>query len=126
MTTQDLSVVTNLTITGAIDPRDFKTMRDNMVVLAAVDLSGATVAEYIGNGGTSGTFTVIYSENEIPGSAFYNPITTVGKSTLKIFIYPASVKSIGSDAFRKCIGLTGSLIIPASVNSIGDYAFDNW
>ena len=35
---------------------------------------------------------------------------------------PNSVTSIGSDAFRSCIGLT-SITIPNSVTSIGDYAF---
>jgi len=42
LTPTELSTVTNLIITGTIDARDFKTMRDNMPVLANIDLSGST------------------------------------------------------------------------------------
>ncbi len=39
-------------------------------------------------------------------------------------VIPASVRSIGDDAFYGCVGLT-SVTIPGSVRSIGNYAFYN-
>ena len=65
-----LGTVTNLTVTGTIDARDFKTMRDNMPLLAVLDLSGVTIAAYTGPDGTHPSGG-LYPENEIPGRAFY-------------------------------------------------------
>ena len=53
LTPEELSSITNLTITGTIDARDFKTMRDDMPVLAELDLSGVTVSAYSGTEGTA-------------------------------------------------------------------------
>ncbi len=108
--------VTNLTLTGSIDARDFKTMRDNMPVLASVDLSGVNIVAYTGTEGTFGTSSTAYPENEIPVYAFGY------KSSLVTMAMPLSTKSIGSYAFYLCRGLT-SVIIPSSVASIGSYAF---
>ncbi|HEX7583948.1 MAG TPA: hypothetical protein VF373_04615, partial [Prolixibacteraceae bacterium] len=38
LTNTEKSTITNLTLTGTIDARDFKTMRDSMTVLAEIDL----------------------------------------------------------------------------------------
>src|SRR5208283_811269 len=42
------STVTNLTLSGTIDARDFKTMRDSMPVLTVLDLSQTAIAAYTG------------------------------------------------------------------------------
>lgn len=44
LTAAEYTTVTNLTVTGTIDARDFKTMRDTLSVLSVVDLSAATIA----------------------------------------------------------------------------------
>jgi hypothetical protein len=117
-----LSTITNLTVTGTIDARDFVTMRDTMPALAVLDISGATIAAY---SGTGGTFTdTSYPANTVPEFAFYNSGTRTGKSTLTSITFPGSVTSIGNHAFQLCTGLT-SITIPRWVTSIGDYAFQS-
>ena len=118
-----LTTVTNLTVTGTIDARDFKTMRDAMPLLAVINLSGCTVAAYTGTKGTEGTTSISYPANGIPNYAFNNPSTGAGKTSLKTFNYPSSVTTIGNYAFSDCNGLSGSLTIPSSVTTIGDWAF---
>jgi hypothetical protein len=107
-----LKTVTNLTVTGTIDARDFGTMRNYMSRLSVVDLSGVTIAAY-----TDGRKT--FRENEIPTYAFNNC------ETLTSVTMPAKMTSIGIAAFYGCTGLTGELTIPSGLIAIGDYAFFN-
>jgi hypothetical protein len=51
----EIENVTHLIVTGTIDARDVKFMRDNMPNLAVLDLSGVTIAAYTGNEGTAPT-----------------------------------------------------------------------
>ena len=46
LTPRELNTITNLTLTGTIDARNFKTMKDNMPVLAELDLSKVSIVEY--------------------------------------------------------------------------------
>lgn len=116
--------ITNLTITGNLDDRDFKIMRDNMPLLAALDISEVSISAYSGIDGTyiNGNQIISYPANELPQYAFYNNNTSSGKPRLKSIILPNSITSIGSAAFYYS-GLTGNLIIPESVKSIGSSAF---
>ena len=118
LTTEQKNALTSLTITGTIDARDFKTMRDNMPLLATVDLSGSTVVAYTGTEGTYNTTSIVYPANTIPQRAFYNPATKIGKASLTSFVFPASVSTIGTYAFRSS-GLL-STTIPSTVLTI-DY-----
>lgn len=137
----NLSTVTNLTVTGTMDVRDFKTIRDNMPVLAVLDLSGVNITTYTGTGGTAGATSITYDANSIPFAAFES------KSSLTSFAIPLSVTTIGDWAFSNCTGLTSitipssvttikygafvgcnnldSIVIPSSVISIGDWAFES-
>jgi hypothetical protein len=124
LTTTEKNTITNLTITGTIDARDFKTMRDSMAVIAVVDMGSVNILAYTGTNGTEGSYECYYCPCTIPQSAFYNPITRQGKTSLTSLIFPLSITSIGSSAFLYCSGLF-SVTIPASVNSIGIYAFFN-
>ena len=72
LTVTEQNTVTNLTLTGTIDARDFKTMRDNMPVLAVIDMGAATIAVYTGTAGTNKTNTT-YGANTIPDFAFSRP-----------------------------------------------------
>jgi len=124
--TAERTTVTNLTVTGTIDARDFKFMRDTLIVLSVLDLSEVNIAAYVGTKGTyvsTWDFTAKnYPENEIPQYSFfkdfYNPNTI-----LKTVILPNSITSIGEMAFKKCQNLSGDLNITNSVTNIKSNAF---
>jgi hypothetical protein len=116
ITTNDLSKITNLTITGTMDARDFKAIRDYMPNLAALDLSGVTFANYTGTEGTAGTTNLNYPANTIPENAFLN------MKNLVTVILPKTVNALGKSSFEGCISLT-TITLPSSVNSIGENAF---
>jgi hypothetical protein len=120
-TTAEWSTVTNLTVTGTIDARDFQFMRDTLSVLSVLDLSAVTI-----NAVTTTDIwgsLVTNSANGIPQYAFFNQMTGYSMTSLKSVILPTSITSIGDYAFRGCLELTGSLTIPNSVTTIGSKAF---
>jgi len=120
----NLASLTTFKIVGSLDARDFKTMRDNMPLLASVDLSDAVIAGYIGSDATySGSYN--YAANAIPTYAFCTPSTSLGKTILKTIIFPSSLTSIGQYAFYGCSGLAGVITIPNTVTSIETYTFYN-
>jgi len=115
LTSTELTTVTNLTITGTIDARDFVTMNE-ATALKVIDLSGANIIAYTGTWGTAGINSNSYSANTIPHYAFLNCIK------LTSITIPSSVTSIGDGAFEGCTGLT-SITIPLHVTSIASGAF---
>ena len=117
-----LSTITGLYLTGTIDARDFKTMRDEMPSLIDIDLSGVTIVAYTGAEGTYGTSNISYPANGIPNYTFCNAITNQGKISLNSIILPPTITSIGNSAFKNCEGLT-AINIPSTITSIGDSAF---
>jgi len=119
-----LSTLKNLTLTGSIDARDFKTMRDEMPTLTDIDLSDATIVAYSGNDGPASTVTKNYPANGIPDYAFSDPFNnSQGKVGLNSIVLPVSVTSIGNYSFTKCEGLT-KIDLPAHITSIGKNAFE--
>jgi len=120
-TSEELITITKLNLTGTIDARDFKTMRDDMPLLAELDLSGVNVAAYSGTEGTA-SYVTEYPENEIAELAFYNLITNLGKTSLTAVTLPTSVTTIGNYAFQGCNGLI-TFTISASVTTIEGGAF---
>lgn len=119
LTANELNTVTDLTITGTIDARDFKTMRDEMPVLEDLDMSEAQIIAYEGDEGPSKA-TSVYPADAIPQDAFH--IVSIGKTSLQSVLIPLTTKVIGPWAFNRCTGLT-SFDIPPSVTSIQAYAF---
>jgi hypothetical protein len=112
----DLSKITNLTIAGTMDARDFKAIRDFMPNLVSLDISGVTIVGYVGTEGTSGSSNLTYSANTIPDNAFLN------SKNLVSIILPKTVHSLGKSSFEGCMGLI-SITLPSSINSIGENAF---
>ena len=118
-----LNTLTSMEISGTIDARDFKTMRDEMPMLSQVNLREATVVSYTGTGGTNfNVNTTSYPANTIPDYAFMDSNWN-GKANLTSIMLPKSLNSIGIYSFRLCTGLT-SIAIPSSVISIKDGAFN--
>jgi hypothetical protein len=117
------NTITNLKLTGTIDARDFRTMRDAMPALAVVDLEKVTIVAYSGPGGTEGTIKTkgSYKANTIPQFAFYNEDNFSGKKVVEV-IFPKKLAAIGEKAFYYCTELV-SLDIPASVTELGANSF---
>jgi uncharacterized repeat protein (TIGR02543 family) len=119
------NTITNLTVTGNINSNDIFYMRNNMLVLAVVNMEEVKI-----------------TGNELPANAFMNKTTLTGikmpDSIVSIGVYafsgctgltgtltiPNTVKTIESGAFQGCKGLSGSLIIPNSVDTIGISTFE--
>jgi hypothetical protein len=117
-----LKTVTNLTVKGFIDARDFKTMRDSMTSLVVLNLDSAKIAAYTGKFGTQDSNNDTYTANAIPQYSFYNQQTQQGKNLTSV-VFPNNITEIGTYSFYNNINLKDTLTIPDSVTSVGDYAF---
>ena len=117
---KNATTITKLTLTGTIDARDFKTMRDEMPALTDLDLSDVTIVAYTGSEGTTSgsTTSITYPENAIPFDAFHI-IPCRGQNFLKTVILPKTITTIEPSAFDDCKYLT-TLNIPASVTNINN------
>jgi hypothetical protein len=121
LTADELKTVSNLIVSGTIDARDFRVMRDSMPQLADIDLKNTSISAYSGSEGTNPSIAS-YPVNEIPINAFYKTYSGVGKKTLASIILPANITSIAQSAFAYAIGLS-SIVIPDQVTVIGMTAF---
>ncbi|HLN74031.1 MAG TPA: leucine-rich repeat protein, partial [Prolixibacteraceae bacterium] len=118
-TPEELKQITSLVITGTMDARDFKVIRDQMPWLGYLDLTGVTITAYSGNEGTYyGDYN--YPANAIPPYALHTDNQSI-PSRLSEILLPSSLALIDNQAFGSSV-LT-SLIIPPSVTSIGKGAF---
>lgn len=108
--------VSELTISGAVDVRDFSFMAEEMPSLTDVDMSAvvikgytcAAAESYFGQRGS-------FAADAIPAYSFFG-------SKLKTIKLPASLKAIGEAAFAGCKSL-GGVEIPSSVETVGNSAF---
>jgi len=117
LTPTEKNTVTNLTITGTIDQRDFVTMRDSMPVLSILDISTVSIVEYTNYGPN-----LFYPPNELPEYAFFNTKKQIGKQSLTSILLPTTLIAINTSAFQYCKGLT-TIEIPSSVTKIMNDAF---
>lgn len=121
LTTQEKSTITNLTITGNIDARDFKCLLFEVSSLTTLDLSNTTIQAYNGTGGSSMDGLSVNTINRMPPFSFYDGGGTP-KRTLQSIIFPNSLVSIGNCAFYWS-GLI-NVTIPNSVITIDEMAFN--
>jgi len=105
--------VINLKVTGVIDARDFKAMRDDMFNLRDIDLSGASIAAYTGADGTYPD-NVYYYPNNIPSYAFNNLYY------LNSLVLPNTLNDFSIQSLSNCINLK-SISIPASLHYMTCY-----
>ena len=116
---KDLTKVKRMKVTGTINARDFRIMRDSMPNLTALNLKDVRI---------KGVYSYMFGgeqywpdkadDDVLPGSCF------TGKKTLTSFVFPDVLKRINPRVFDGA-GLTGSLNIPEGVVEIGDNAFTN-
>jgi hypothetical protein len=125
LTSDELNTVTDLTITGTIDARDFVIMRDSMPLLATIDMSATSIVAFNGIGGTeSSTSIVAYPADTIPQYAFFNPTSKSSIASLSSIVLPNTALATGNSSFRFCNTIK-SVTFPASLLAIGDYSFDS-
>ena len=106
--------ITQLTVTGTMDARDFLFITEQLDELTVIDLSQATIVSYYGGRALYGTITH-YAEGEVPRTAFF------GKKLTSVNL-PASIQSIGFAAFAGCDRLQ-NVTLPSSLVYLADYAF---
>ncbi|GHV68459.1 hypothetical protein FACS1894199_15720 [Bacteroidia bacterium] len=114
------ATTTNLTVTGVIDARDVKFIRDN-IPLVTLDLTDVTIVVYDGPDGPRSPYqtgSFFYPANELPASSF------TLKGSLTSVSLPTSITSIGGSAFSNASGIT-SMVLPANVDTICPQAFNN-
>lgn len=115
--------ITDLTISGNIDARDVRFMRDSMLVLANINMEDAVIKRYVGTEGPKiGSYTT-YPANQFPEKSFYfYGTTSAGKKSITSIVFPSSITSVGEDAFIFCDKLE-TAVLPDGVKNIYDFAF---
>ena len=104
--------IRNLKVTGLIDARDFRLMRDRMPALRAINLKEVRIMAWENN-----------EADAIPGRAFNGEMPDDGKKSLISFIFPDRLTKIEERAFSGCSNLSGSLILPEGLKEICVGAF---
>jgi len=74
LTAAEKTTITDLTITGNIDARDFKCLLFEVSLLTALDLSGTNIKAYSGTEGSSIDGLSINSINTMPPFSFYDGV----------------------------------------------------
>ena len=106
--------ISQLTVTGTMDARDFLFITDELTDLTSLDLSQVTILPVDGSKVLYGTLSS-FAGNEIPRTAFF------GKKLTSVAL-PSTVEVIGYAAFAGCYQLS-SITLPASLTYIDDFAF---
>lgn len=108
LTEEEANQITHLTLQGRINAVDFRHLRDDFTALKALDLSGATISNYLGKHGTHPDSHYIYPANCIPAYAFCqrtSDTTYVGKESLEHIILSDKIRNIEDAAFKGCKNL---------------------
>ncbi len=108
--------ITDLTITGTMDARDFMFISNELNELKQVNLSQVTIVAYDGIRTPLVNGQILFPANELPQLSFF------GKKLTSV-VLPTSLKSIGMAAFAGCKQLK-SITFPSKLASIGSYAFN--
>lgn len=118
LTSQEKKSLSNLVLTGTMDGRDFRILRDSVPLLKSLDIGAINILEYNGSDATS----YYNAADRFPDNAFCSFSSHTANNQLEMVILPASATTIGSVAFRDCISLK-SVSIPNRINSIETEAF---
>jgi hypothetical protein len=120
LTSNEAKAVTELTISGTMDVRDFLFIRDSMTSLTKLNLNAVSIALYQGTIDSSlfkSAVTVSFPANTIPANALK------GKTTLTEIVLPATLGAIESNAFSGCTNLKSVTL--SSNPTVASTAFDN-
>jgi hypothetical protein len=111
--------VSNLVLSGTLDSRDFRILRDSLPMLSRLDLSATDILAHTGNDGTS----TVNEANSIPENAFYDSYTNSADTMLETVLLPLSATAIGKYAFQFCSALN-EVFVQKNVRVVDDYAFN--
>jgi len=111
--------ITSLVLTGTIDARDIKFMRDELSNLLELNMRDVSIAAYSGMDGTGSEFgwgfPVNYMANILPSQSFSSNYGSI--SSLNTLILPNSITSLdGMSPFDGC----GSITVLATGDGITD------
>lgn len=113
----DVSAISEIVITGEMDVRDFKYIRDQMLMLETMDTRAATIKAYSGK---EGTFTFLeeydYPENEIPPFALVDVYHDIRRKLITVYL-PESATSLNREALSYSKTLQ-EVVLPPSLNNL--------
>lgn len=118
LTSPEMHSLSNLTLAGTMDGRDFRILRDSLPLLNTLDLRAVSILKYEGSNATSYTNPA----NTIPAFAFFDNSKGVLNTELETVYLPESVVGIGDEAFQFCEGLK-RVSMPDNLQQIGSYSF---
>lgn len=108
------ATLTELTVTGTLDARDFRFIADSMPALTALDLSGAAIVPYHHPSVPAIAKQLDFEADALP------PLALMGKP-LTTLALPATLRTLGEASLAGCSSLK-TLALPAQLDSIGPYA----
>lgn len=106
--------MTELTLTGQMDARDFRTLADKCRNLRSLNLAGVTIVAYSSDKPLFGNVRD-YRADVVPS------LSLAQLSHLTTLVLPSHATSIGEGALAACTSLT-SLTLPIDLTHLGDYA----
>ena len=106
--------ITELTVTGEMDARDFAFVAFELKELKVFDISAVAIKGYTDEKCLFAN-TRSYNADALPNHCF------MGKALTSVAL-PTNLKAIGEGAFASCAGIS-SITLPASLVGIGDFAF---
>lgn len=99
LTPEDTKNLKSIQLTGNINAKDFKTMRDELPVLEQVDLTAASIRMYMGKDGTFPKDVYVYPKDCVPAHAFK------GNQSLKKIVLSPAIRNLEDCAFQECNNL---------------------
>ena len=105
-TYEEAHSLAEIAVAGRINACDIRFLRDSMRRLEVLDLREATIASWIGQGGTARGGFSFYLANAMPENAFSYPDQPgLGKQALREVWLPRRVSTIDKQAFAGCDNL---------------------
>ncbi|MEI7504335.1 MAG: leucine-rich repeat protein, partial [Paludibacter sp.] len=113
--------LTHLTLSGSIDARDIRFIRDSLRAVQLLDFTHTSIMSYYGYGG-SYVSTNLYNDNVFPTWAFFTYDINFGNRYLTTVKLPTNIVTIEYNAFNNCRKLD-TITIPQGVTAINEFAF---